>query len=175
MSDQAAPLRRPEWSGIPLLVIRLALGGFFVYMGLKKAVDPVDFMKLIREYQMVPDAAWWGLNLVSVTLPWVEVVCGLLLLTGVALRGAALTLLVMLLVFTPVVAIRALGIYQASDIAFCDIEFDCGCGAGIVNICWKLPENITLMLLSLFVLASRTRRFCLRRDLIPTRLVAPDG
>jgi len=169
MSDQPGLWRRLDATGIPLLLCRLVLGGLFIYMGLKKTADPVAFMKLIHLYKMTPDALWWLLNLIAVTLPWIEVLCGLLLLLGVAVRGSALTLLAMLLVFTPVVALRAIDIYTTSEIAFCGIAFDCGCGAGVVKICHKLPENISLSLLCVITILSRSTWLCLRAKLIPTR------
>ncbi|UCD28996.1 MAG: hypothetical protein JSV03_00490 [Planctomycetota bacterium] len=64
------------------------------------------------------------------------------------------------------VAVRAIGIYQTGGIPFCDIEFDCGCGGGVVNVCRKLPENTFLLLLSIVVLLSRSRRFCLWGDVL---------
>ena len=161
MSEQPA-LQSPRFRpAAVLLAARLVLGGMFVWMGLSKVYDPVGFMKLIREYQMVPDRFWWMLNLMATTLPWVEVLCGLLLIAGVALRGTALLLLTMLVGFTVVVTLRAIGIHDAGGIAFCDIKFDCGCGGGEVFICQKLPENIGLAVLSLVAIFSRSRRFCL--------------
>jgi len=162
-------LKRFDQTGVPLLLARLVLGGMFIYMGWAKIFDPVDFLKLIREYRMFPDGGFFLLNLTAVVLPWIEVLCGVLLILGVGLRGSALLLLVMLVGFTIVVAVRAIGIYQAQDIAFCAIKFDCGCGAGEQNICLKLPENVGLSLLALMVLVSRSQRFCLRRELAGLR------
>jgi uncharacterized membrane protein YphA (DoxX/SURF4 family) len=169
MSDAPGLMRRVDDTGVPLLIARLIIGGLFVYMGLVKAADPVEFMKLIREYEMVPAGAWWMMNVMAALLPWVEVACGVLMVAGVALRGTASVALAMLVVFTAAIAARAIGVYHAGGIAFCDIQFDCGCGAGVVYICTKLPENVALSLLAIVVLLSRSRRFCLRGDLIPTR------
>lgn len=95
-----------------------------------------------------------ALNLIAAVLPWVEILCGLLLMAGFALRGAALLMFVMLLGFTLVVAGRAFEIYRAGALAFCAIRFDCGCGSGDVLICAKLIENAALSLLALAVLIS---------------------
>jgi uncharacterized membrane protein YphA (DoxX/SURF4 family) len=134
--------------------------------GIVSLSDPVAFMKLIREYDMVPGNVPVLLNLLAAVLPWLEVMCGVLLLLGVALRGTAAFLLVMLVGFTAVVTLRAIGIYNAGEIPFCSIKFDCGCGAGKVFICAKIAENTTSALLSLYVLLSRSRRFCLRARLV---------
>src|ERR1051326_3865851 len=125
---------------------RWVLGGVFVYMGLVKAMHPVEFLKIVREYHWIENHVL--LNLVAAALPWFEVLCGLLLLAGVAVRGAALLLLAMLIPFSLAVLNRALEIQAAKAIAFCAIRFDCGCGAGEVIICHKLLENALLILLS---------------------------
>jgi len=156
-------LRRLDDTHVPLLITRLVLGGLFIYMGAAKTMEPVDFMKMIHEYHLVPDSAYVILNLVAVTLPWIEVLCGLLLIAGVMIRGSALILMLMLTFFTVAVIWRALTIYSGGDIAFCDIKFDCGCGAGEEWICQKVPKNTGLWLLSLVALVSRSRKLCLQR------------
>jgi len=128
---------------------------------------PGRFARVIKEYGIVPESMPLLLNLIAAALPWFEVMCGVLLIAGVAVRGSALFLLVMLIGFTALVTIRAVGIYHAGGISFCQIKFDCGCGAGEVYICNKIAENATLSLLALVALASRSRRFCLRARLIP--------
>ena len=50
------------------------------------------------------------MNSIGAALPWFEVFCGLLLLFGVAVRGAALMLMAMLVPFTLIVLKRALAI-----------------------------------------------------------------
>ena len=150
-----------EWMSV---AARWILGGIFVYMGLNKALHPVDFLKILREYQMIESHVL--LNFIAAVLPWFEVLCGLLLAGGIAVRGSALMLLVMLIPFTVVVLNRAMGIHEAQAIPFCAIRFDCGCGAGEVVICHKLAENISLILLSALVLAVRGNRWCLRYNLV---------
>jgi hypothetical protein len=112
---------------------------------------------------MVPEDPAWMLNGIAAVLPWMEIWCGLLLLAGFWVRGAAGILLAMLLVFTVAVTRRALQIQEADQLAFCAIAFDCGCGTGEVNICRKLAENTGLVLLCLVALVSRSRRWCLER------------
>jgi len=148
-----------------MMAARLILGVLFIYMGLNKALHPIDFLKLVREYHMIPEHPPLMLNLIAAVLPWLEVLCGALLVLGVAVRGNALLLLVMLVAFTVIVTVRALHIYHAGDIPFCAIKFDCGCGAGEEWICHKIPKNLGLCLLSLVVLLSRSRKWCLRGDL----------
>jgi uncharacterized membrane protein YphA (DoxX/SURF4 family) len=145
---------------------RWFLGGFFIYMGLIKALDPVAFLKLIREYEMVGNSVL--LNSIASALPWFEVFCGMLLLTGVAVRGSALVLLGMLIPFTLIVLKRALAIASAEGIFFCAVKFNCGCGTGDVLICQKLVENSGLMLLALLSLMGLGKKWALRFSLWPT-------
>ena len=152
------------------VMARWFLGGIFIYMGLVKALDPVSFLKLVREYEMVENAML--LNLIASVLPWFEVFCGVLLLTGIAVRGSALVLLAMLIPFTFIVLKRALAIASAEGILFCAVKFNCGCGGGDVYICQKLIENTGLMLLALLPLAGLGKKWAVRFNLWPT--VAPE-
>ncbi len=161
MSSQPGLLRRADDTGVPLLAARLVLGVLFVVMGWNKIWDPVGFLKLIHEYQIVGDSSYVLLNLMAVTIPAIEMLCGILLIAGVLIRGAALTLFTMLTGFTIVLAIRTWRIH-AGGAPLCEIHFDCGCGGGDVYMCWKIPENIGLWLLSFVALVSRSRRFCLQ-------------
>jgi uncharacterized membrane protein YphA (DoxX/SURF4 family) len=142
------------------VLARWFLGILFLYMGLSKALQPVEFLKLVREYELVQNPL--VLNSIAATLPWFEVFCGLLLLAGVAVRGSALMLLLMLVPFTFVVLQRALAMQAELAIPFCAVKFDCGCGAGEVLICRKLVENGMLILLSGWLLLGRGRHFCVR-------------
>jgi len=175
MTDRTQPglLRRLDDTGVPLLIIRLVLGGLFVYMGIEKALNPIDFLKVVREYHMVPEQPPIMLNLIAAALPWIEIWCGCLLIAGVALRGSAMLLLVMLVAFTVMIALRALHIHDTQSIPFCEIEFDCGCGNGVEWICGKIPKNIGLSILSLIVLLSRSRKLCLRGDVFRRPAAAP--
>jgi len=138
------------------LLLRWVIGGLFIYMGLNKALHPVEFLKLVRQYDMVHTP--WLLNSIAAVLPWFECFCGSLLVAGVLRRGAALVSVLMLVPFTLLVAKRAFAIHAEQGIPFCAIKFDCGCGAGEVVICHKLVEN-TLLLASALWLVWRPDRF----------------
>jgi uncharacterized membrane protein YphA (DoxX/SURF4 family) len=159
------PIAKKKRLEIIAVVARWFLGGIFIYMGLVKALDPVTFLKLIREYEMVGNSML--LNSIASALPWFEVFCGVLLLTGVAVRGSALVLLGMLIPFTLIVLKRALAIASAEGIFFCAVKFNCGCGGGDVLICQKLVENTGLMLLALFPLVGLGNKWALRFSLWP--------
>jgi len=143
---------------------RWALGGFFIYMGLNKAADPVAFLKLVRQYDLFPTPLL--LNGVAALLPWFEVFCGALLIAGIAVRGAALVVAALLVPFSLAILGRALDLGSAQGIPLCAVKFDCGCGTGEVNACRKLVENTLWTALALWLAWSRHgRRWCLHPEL----------
>jgi len=146
------------------ILARWLVGGLFLYMGLEKALHPVEFLKLVRQYELVTSPVL--LNSIAALLPWFEAFCGLLLLAGVAVRGSALMLLGMLVPFTILVVKRALAIHAAQGVPFCAVEFDCGCGAGEVLICSKLMENCALVFLSCWLQLGRGQKLCMRYGLL---------
>ena len=97
MTDKTAAWKDNE---VLFLLARLVVGLVFLTMGWSKISDPVAFLKLIREYDMVSVEAPWILNSMAALLPWLEIWCGLLLLTGVAVRGASAVAFVLLATFT---------------------------------------------------------------------------
>lgn len=169
-------MRRWESSKVSVAIAvsaRWFLGGYFIYTGLVKAVDPVTFLKLVREYEMVANPV--VLNLIASVLPWFEVFCGVLLVAGVAVRGSALVLLGMLIPFTLIVLKRALEIASAEGILFCAVKFNCGCGGGDVYICQKLIQNTGLMLLALLPLAGLGKKWALRFEVLPNKVRSEIG
>ena len=153
-----------SWVDAPIpfsLLVRLFLGGYFVYTGIVKALDPVAFLKGIDLYDMLPVEPAILLNATAVVLPWLEIVCGVALILGLWIRGAALNIAIMLLVFTPAILIRGLEIRVAEQISFFAVKFDCGCGTGVEIIWIKLCKNTGLFLLALLAMLSRSRRFAL--------------
>jgi uncharacterized membrane protein YphA (DoxX/SURF4 family) len=161
MNSTTGESRRAEFFA---LLVRWGVGSLFIYLGCQKALDPVSFLKLIREYDLVHTP--WLLNSLAALLPWFEVFCGLLLLAGVGVRGTALCVLAMLVPFTLAILRRALAVQAAADLPFCAVKFDCGCGAGEVLICRKLAENGLLIAITTWLVFTRHGRFgCLRREL----------
>jgi putative oxidoreductase len=109
--------RKVAWRDIRKLgrlLVRIALGVLFVFAGATKAFDPGAFAIEIQRYQVVP----WILGaLVSVYLPWLEMLAGALLLLKRFERGALLVITLLLLVFTVALA----------SAMFRGLSIDCGC------------------------------------------------
>ena len=153
----SATVRRPG-----VIAARLVLGGIFVYLGAVKAADPVAFLKLARQFDVITTPP--ALNVIAAVLPWFEIVCGALLLLGIKPRAAALLQFILLLGFTALVVIRALAIHRTGGVPFCAIHFDCGCGTGEVLVCMKLIENLCLLVLAGMIVLVRDATWCLSPD-----------
>jgi uncharacterized membrane protein YphA (DoxX/SURF4 family) len=159
---------------------RWLLGALFIYMGVSKAFHivghdgqditegPVAFLKLVHQYDMVSNPVL--LNTIAALLPWFEIFCGVLLLAGVAVRGAALMLVVMLIPFTLIVLKHGLALAAANGIPFFSVKFDCGCGTGEVITWHKIAENCGLIVLAAWLLGGRGKRFCTRFSLLKSKL-----
>lgn len=102
------------------LAARIAVGLVFLLYGLDKITHPDDFARAIANYRLLPEAL---INLVAVTLPWVECVCGLLLLAGQWVRSAALVSAFLLGVFVVAVSIT---LARGLDIACGCLDADAG-------------------------------------------------
>ena len=108
---------RPGWprvANIIRTVVRIALGGLFVFAGATKAYDPGAFAVEIQRYNLIP---WLPGALAAVYLPWLEILVGALLVVNRFDRGALMLIICLLLVFSFALAsatVRGLGI-------------DCGC------------------------------------------------
>ncbi len=129
-----APIPTPKRRWL-IRILAILLGGFFIYAGAQKAADPGIFVMNIRSFHLLPDPynAWFAL-----TLPWLEILSGLAVITGALRRGGLLLLNGMLLVFIAVLAVAA---WQGLDI-------ECGClgtGDGKTDIAEAIIRNILLL------------------------------
>ncbi|TAH39967.1 MAG: DoxX family membrane protein [Planctomycetota bacterium] len=157
LSDAAGPW---SWVDFGLLAVRLYLGLHLIWYALVKIGEPADFLKALREYDILPRTAPWLMNGLAVVLPWIELLGGAALLLGVLRRGVPLVLLLMLATFTAAVAWRARELQQIEGLAgYCEVAFDCGCGAGVVAVCGKLLENGLLVALCALLLATGPGRW----------------
>jgi uncharacterized membrane protein YphA (DoxX/SURF4 family) len=96
------------------IAVRLALGALFIDSAWPKLADPPAFAQMLSNYRLLP-GAW--INPAALVLPWLEMVSGICLVAGIARRGAALWIGLLLFVF-----IGAVSINIARGVAV-----DCGC------------------------------------------------
>jgi uncharacterized membrane protein YphA (DoxX/SURF4 family) len=108
----------------------VALGGVFLYASLDKIRKPADFARIVYHYQLIGPSAEigpWAANTLAVTLPWIEVVAGLLLATGFWRREAALVAGLLLLAFVGAVGFT---LYKGIDVENCGCFSVSGAGRG---------------------------------------------
>jgi len=101
-----------------LLVLRLALGGVFLYAGTTKVINPQPFADSIATFRMLPSQL---INMVALGLPPLEILLGLMLVSGWKAHAASLTVAGLSIVF-------GLALGQA---LMRGLAVDCGCfGSG---------------------------------------------
>ncbi len=78
-------------------VLRCLLGVLLLWAAVSKLAQPTDFLASIYAYDLPLPRSW--LQLVAVVLPWLELLCGLLLLANVWTETALAAILALLGVF----------------------------------------------------------------------------
>ena len=132
-------------SRLPIM-IRFLMGAVLIAYGIEKLSDPVSFLKSIHEYDILPTRPTWVLNLAPSGIPLLEITAGLCFITGFLRRGAAVIMSSFLVLFTAAILWRTFGIMDETGQSFMQVEFDCGCGAGVVVIWEKMMFNTILIL-----------------------------
>ena len=119
------------------LVARIVLGGVFIYASLDKIRHPELFAEAVYNYQLSPGVA---VNLVAIWLPWLEFLCGVLLVLGLWVGGSILILSGLLLVF-----LSSIGINLARG-----LDIHCGCfttqGSDPMTILTLFRDSLFLVL-----------------------------
>lgn len=131
-----------------LVLVRLVLGGVFLYAGFVKIADPSAFAGSIAAYRLLP---YFGNYLAAAVIPWLEAVSGVLLIAGWRPRGAAALLSLLTLLF---MAALASTLVRGLDI-------DCGCfrPGGEKTSAWTpLVRDALLLGAALAVLRGAKRR-----------------
>ena len=135
--------------GALLLLVRLALGGVFVYAAWIKLREPwLLFAMSIDAYKVVPQ---WAAELIARTLPWFELALGLLLLSGFWRRVSSVAASALLTVFF---ALMVHAYVQGKTI-------DCGCfgsGEAISPLTMLRDGSLLAGALLLAVVSFRGRR-----------------
>ena len=84
-----------------IYLARFLVGGAFVFAGVVKIMQPAEFAADVANYRMLPHEM---VNLLAVTLPWVELLAGVMLIGGIWPRPSALVILLMTIVFSIAIA-----------------------------------------------------------------------
>jgi uncharacterized membrane protein YphA (DoxX/SURF4 family) len=148
-------VRRPGHPAVYWLA-SIALGAVFVYASLDKIAHPQDFARIVYRYRLAGPTAALGVmpaNVLAVVLPWVELMTGVLLITGIWRREAAALAAGMLLMFLVAVS-YVLG--QGIDVAHCGC-FSVG-GEGRSAGWTLIAGDLALLAAAVYVMLVRPRQ-----------------
>ena len=96
------------------IILRLIIGGVFLYASIDKLFNPEDFAKAIKAYDILPLSL---VNVLAIVLPYIEFVTGIFLIFGVYKKGSSAVISLILVIF--IIALTrayALG-----------LDINCGC------------------------------------------------
>lgn len=140
----------------PWLIQRaqILLGILFIVAAWPKLMDPPGFAQALWAYKLFPA---WSLKPLAMALPWLELICGLLLVLGVWIRAAATWIALLLLGF-----ILALSINLARR-----NPVDCGCFSlpgrttsteeRLTDMRLSILRDLGMLVLAILILAERRR------------------
>lgn len=128
---------------------QLVAGFIFVAAALPKIADLPAFAGSVHNFHLEPVVPVAAVNLLAMTIPWVELTAGLALILGIKTRAGAFVYVFLMTLFTVgVVAAMARG-----------LSFDCGCFGKATSTtigAKKLAEN--LLMLAVGAVAALERR-----------------
>ena len=116
-------------------IVAILIGGLFIYAGAVKIIDPVEFARDIDNYKMLP---WQPSVWLALYLPWLEIFCGLALITRVFFRGGVFI----------VTALMSLFIIASIAAKTRGLDVSCGCfghASKYLNFSWHLALDFLLL------------------------------
>jgi uncharacterized membrane protein YphA (DoxX/SURF4 family) len=135
-----------------LFALRILLGFIFIYAGVEKISDPESFALSISYYRLLPIVT---INIFAISLPWIELVAGMLLLFGIAVKENSAIIFSLLTIFTIAIVISL----------FRGLAIDCGCFGNSSQIgLFKLGENILMIIGSILLMVFRSDLFRLKLE-----------
>ena len=154
-AEHGASTRETVLSWLVLLG-RLALGGVWIVAGALKVTDLDASVRAVRAYRLLPDLV---AQIVGAALPMVEIVVGLLLVVGLAVRLMGLISAVLMAAF----------IVGISSAWARGLQIDCGCfGSGGLLAAGEKPtygleltRDVALFLVALLVAWRPSGRFAI--------------
>ncbi len=126
-----------------LLLSRLILGMVFIAASVEKIVLPEIFAINVQAYQILPLSF---VNLVALIIPWMELLCGVFLVSGTFVRSSSFLLSVLLSLF----------IIMLVSAIMRGLIIDCGCfgASNDSKVGWlRVIEDIGLLLLGVHIIS----------------------
>ena len=136
-----------DWRFFVRRTLAIVVGAVFVYAGLLKLRDPLQFATDINNYQLIP----WSVGVrLAFYLPWLEVLCGLALIFHRLFAGAL------------AITTALLGIFIGATVwaRLHGIDLACGClGSAGANLtpAWHLAIDLGLLAALVYLWSTRAR------------------
>jgi uncharacterized membrane protein YphA (DoxX/SURF4 family) len=152
---------RSWWPWVSVLV-RLVVGGVWIAAGLLKLEDIDDSIRSVRNFQLLPEAM---VPTVGRGLPIFEVLVGVFLVVGLAIRiGASLSALLQLAFIIGIASAWARG-----------LQIECGCFGGSGSLVqdasakypWEIARDVGLFVLSVLLVVWPRSKVALDDVLLP--------
>jgi len=136
------------------LIVRLTIGVIFIYASIDKIGAPAQFARIVYNYHFLPGSL---INFFALVMPWIEIICGILLIAGIYKEGSILILDLMIIAF-----IIAIGVNL-----FRGINLECGCfsvsSKAKDSALDLLLRDIGLLVLGIYAYLNRSQRFSLMK------------
>lgn len=121
---------------------RWILGIVFIYASYDKILHPAEFAESVYNYQLLPD---FLINLTALILPWMELILGISLISGIFLSGSILMGNVLLVIF---MAALIFNLHRGLDVS-------CGCfstssSEGPADI-WTVARDASFLCFSFYL------------------------
>lgn len=132
-----------------LLIARIVLGLIFIIASAGKIYNPAVFAQEISNYDFMP---YFTINLMAIILPWIELIAGIFLISGIRLKASSAIIGALLIVF-----IIAVATAMARG-----LNINCGCYSHVANdpVGWKkIIENTIQLALALWIYIFPVKKF----------------
>jgi len=130
-----------------LFLSRLILGGVFLYASIDKIAFPDQFAEIIRNYHILPEAL---VGFSARTLPLLELLLGIFLVSGIFTRVSSISLSFLLLIFIIAVAVNSINGHFESCGCFSVSNQNTESSALIV-----IGRNLTLIFIGLTIVFTK--------------------
>jgi hypothetical protein len=132
------------------LLLRIGLGVLFILASWDKIRHPEAFAEVIRNYMLLPEIL---IHPVAILLPWIEAVCGALLVTGYLCLGSVAIVDGLMVVFTLALVINLIR----------GVDMACGCFSLAAegtrgSYAWYLLRDLAILAVGVCVLLYEVRK-----------------
>ena len=123
-----------------VLISRFIVGIVFIIASIDKIAVPELFAINIEGYNILPTSF---INITAIIIPWIELLCGIFLISGFYLRSSSFIVSIFLVLF----------ILMITSAILRGLHIDCGCfGLDSSEVSWyRVLEDIFLLLMTIHI------------------------